>query len=52
LGGGNLLRSTGTWVSGVGHKAEVVKQKMEEKASNTGKAVEKVIETVKPGEKK
>jgi hypothetical protein len=52
LGGGNLLRSTGTWVSGVGHKAEVVKQKMEEKASSTGKAVEKVIDTVKPGEKK
>jgi Sec-independent protein translocase protein TatA len=52
FGGGNLLRSTGTWMRGVGNKAEDVKQKMEEKASSTGKAVEKVIETVKPGEKK
>ncbi len=51
LGGGNLLRSAGKWMSGVGNDAETVKQKMEEKASNTGKAVEKVIETVKPGEK-
>ena len=51
LGGGNLLRSAGRWVSGVGNQAETVKQKMEEKASNTGKAVEKVIDTVKPGEK-
>ncbi len=52
LGGGNLLKSAGRWVSGVGKNAESVKQQMEEKASSTGKAVEKVIETVKPGEKK
>ena len=52
LGGGNMLRSAGTWLSGVGKGAESVKHKMEEKASNTGKAVEKVIDTVKPGEKK
>ncbi len=52
LGGGNLLRTAGNWMSGVGKGADVVKQQMEEKASNTGKAVEKVIETVKPGEKK
>jgi Sec-independent protein translocase protein TatA len=51
LGGGNLLKSAGRWMSGVGSEAETVKQKMEDKASSTGKAVEKVIETVKPGEK-
>ncbi len=51
LGGGNLLRSAGRWMAGVGKDAEVVKQKMEEKASKTGHAVEKVIETVKPGDK-
>ena len=49
LGGGNMLKSAGRWMSGVGK--EVVKQKMEEKASKTGEAVEKVIETVKPGDK-
>jgi Sec-independent protein translocase protein TatA len=52
LGGGNLLRSAGRWMSGVGKEAESAKQKMEEKATDTGKAVEKVIDTVKPGEKK
>ncbi len=51
LGGGTMLKSAGKWMSGVGKDAESVKQKMEEKASNTGKAVEKVIDTVKPGEK-
>lgn len=51
LGGGNLLRSTGHWMSGVGKEAEVVKQRMEEKAVKTGHAVEKVIDTVKPGDK-
>jgi Sec-independent protein translocase protein TatA len=49
LGGGNLLRSAGRWMSGVGNQAETVKQKMEEKASSTSKTVEKVIDTVKPG---
>ncbi len=51
LGGGRLLKSAGTWMSGMGKEAETAKQKMEEKASDTGKAVEKVIDTVKPGEK-
>lgn len=55
-GGGNLLKSAGKWMSGVGKEAEIVKEKMEEKASKTGQAVEKVIDTVKPavktGEKK
>jgi Sec-independent protein translocase protein TatA len=52
LGGGNLLRSAGRWMNGVGNQAETVKQRMEEKASSTGKTVEKVIDTVKkPGEK-
>lgn len=50
-GGGSLLKSAGRWMSGVGKEAEIVKQKMEEKASKTGKAVEKVIDTVKPGDK-
>ncbi len=52
LGGGNLLKSAGRWMSGVGKEAESVKHQMEEKAATTGKTVEKVIETVKPGEKK
>ncbi len=55
MGGGTLLRSAGRWITGVGKEADVVKQKVEEKASTTGKAVEKVIQTVKPedkGEKK
>lgn len=51
LGGGGFLKSAGRWMSGVGKEAEGVKHQMEEKASKTSKAVEKVIETVKPGEK-
>ncbi len=51
LGGGAWLKSAGRWMTGVGKEADVVKQKMEEKASSTGKAVEKAIDTVKPGEK-
>ncbi len=55
MGGGTLLRSAGRWITGVGKEADVVKQKVEEKASTPGKAVEKVIQTDKPedkGEKK
>ncbi len=52
LGGGGLLRTAGKWITGVGKEAETVKQEMEKKASNTGKAVEKVIDTVKSGDKK
>ncbi len=52
LGGGEWLKSAGRWMTGVGKEAGVVKQKMEEKASTTGKAVEKAIDTVKSGEKK
>jgi membrane protein required for beta-lactamase induction len=52
LGGGNFLKSAGKWMAGVGKDAETVKHQMEEKASRTGQAVEKVIETVKSGEKK
>ena len=51
LGGGNLLKSAGRWMTGVGRNANVVKQRVEEKASKTGQAVQKVIETVKPGDK-
>ena len=49
-GAATCSRSAGIWMSGVGKDAEVVKQKMEEKARTTGKAVEKVIDTVKPGQ--
>ncbi len=52
LGGGRLLRTTGTWMTGVGKDADTVKQQMEQTASTTGKAVQKVIQTVKPGDNK
>jgi membrane protein required for beta-lactamase induction len=51
MGGGSMLKSAGKWISGVGKEADVVKQKVEEKASNTGKAVEKVMDTVKSRDK-
>lgn len=52
LGGGKVLKSAGRWMTGMGKEAEVVKHRMEEKASKTGKAVEKVIDTVKQTEKR
>jgi Sec-independent protein translocase protein TatA len=52
LGGGNLLKSTGNWLGGVGKKAEDVKQSIEQKATSAEKTLEKIKDEVKPGEKK
>jgi len=52
VGGDKFLKSAGKQLEGAGQKAEEIKHKVEEKAADTGKAVEKVIDTVKPGEKK
>jgi len=52
LGGDKILKSAGKKLEDVGQQAGQMKTKIEEKAQNTGKAVEKVIDTVKPGEKK
>lgn len=53
LGGDKFLKSAGKKIEGVGQQAEEMKTTIEQKATNTGKAVEKVIDTVKqPGEKK
>jgi len=52
LGGDKVLKSAGKKLEDVGQQAGQMKTKIEEKAQNTGKAVEKVIDTVKPGEKK
>jgi len=52
MGGGNLLKSTGNWIGGVGKKAEDVKQTIEHKAVTIEKTVEKLKENEKPGEKK
>jgi len=52
MGGGNLLRSAGSWIGGVGTKADEVKGTIEHKATNVEKTVQKLKEDVKPGEKK
>ncbi len=52
LGGGNLLKSTGRWIGGMGSKAEGVKEKLEDKATTIEKTVEKLKESDKKGEKK
>jgi len=63
MGGGNLLKSAGTWIGSMGRKAEDIKQTMEQKATSIEKTVEKKAENVekavktlkegeKPGEKK
>jgi Sec-independent protein translocase protein TatA len=63
MGGGNLLKSAGTWIGSMGRKAEDIKQTMEQKAVSIEKTVEKKAENVekavktlkegeKPGEKK
>ncbi len=46
LGGGNFLKSAGTWIGGLGSKAETMKGKIEEGASSVGKKAEKVKEAV------
>ncbi|HTG02099.1 MAG TPA: hypothetical protein VK654_16070 [Nitrospirota bacterium] len=52
FGGGNLLKKSGSWLSGVGKQAEDVKKDIEHKASNVEKTVEKGIDTFKQGDKK
>jgi hypothetical protein len=52
LGGGNWLKSAGTWLGGVGKKAEDIKGTIEQKATTIEKTVEKLKEEEKPGEKK
>ncbi len=50
MGGGNFLKKTASWLSGVGTKAEDVKQTIEHKATTIEKTVEKLKEDAKPGE--
>ena len=52
LGGGNLLKSAGTWVGGLGSKADTFKGKIEEGAQSVEKKAEKVKEAVASVEKK
>jgi Na+-transporting methylmalonyl-CoA/oxaloacetate decarboxylase gamma subunit len=52
VGGGDLLKQAGKWVSGMGKKAEDVKEKMEEKAETIEKTVEKLKESDKSGGRK
>ncbi|MGC1456364.1 MAG: hypothetical protein WA946_14355 [Nitrospirota bacterium] len=52
LGGGNFLKSAGTWIGGLGSKAETMKGKIEEGATSVEKKAEKVKEAVTSGEKK
>jgi hypothetical protein len=52
LGGGNVLKSTGTWIGSLGSKAENMKGKIEEGATSVEKKAEKVKEAVTSGEKK
>ena len=52
LGGGNILKSVGTWLGGMGNQAETMKGKIEEGATTVEKKVEQVKESVTSGEKK
>jgi hypothetical protein len=52
LGGGNFLKSAGTWIGGLGSKAETMKGKIEEGATSVEKKAEKVKEAVTSGDKK
>ena len=52
VGGGGMLKEAGKWVSGMGKKAEDVKEKLEEKAETVGKTVEKLKESDKSGGRK
>ncbi len=52
LGGGNVLKSAGTWIGSLGSKAENMKGKIEEGATSVEKKAEKVKEAVTSGEKK
>lgn len=52
LGGGKLLKETGSWISGAGKKAEEVKKDMEKKAETVEKVGKETVEKLKSGEKK
>jgi Sec-independent protein translocase protein TatA len=52
LGGGNLLKSAGTWIGGLGSKADSMKGKLEEGATSVEKKAAKVKEAVTSAEKK
>ena len=52
LGGGNVLKSAGIWIGGMGSKAENFKGKIEEGAQSVEKKAVKVKEAVTSGEKK
>jgi len=52
LGGGNLLKSAGKWIGGMGKKAEDIKGTLEHKATTIEKTVEKLKQSDNPGEKR
>ncbi len=52
LGGGTFLKYAGTWIGGLGSKAQGMKGKIEQGATTVEKKVEKVKEAVTSGEKK
>jgi Sec-independent protein translocase protein TatA len=52
LGGGKFLKSAGTWIGGLGSKADSMKGKIEEGATSVEKKAEKVKEAVTSVEKK
>jgi len=52
LGGGDVLKSAGTWIGSLGSKAESMKGKIEEGATSVEKKAEKVKEAVTAVEKK
>jgi Sec-independent protein translocase protein TatA len=52
LGGGDLLRDAGSWIGGLGSKADSMKGKIEEGATSVEKEVKKVKDAVVSGEKK
>lgn len=52
LGGGKFLKTAGSWLGGVGNKAEDIKGTIEQKAVKIEKTVEKLKETATEGDKK
>jgi Sec-independent protein translocase protein TatA len=52
LGGGDLLKEAGRWITGMGKKAETIKEDVQEKATEIEKKVDTIKKTVQSGEKK
>jgi Sec-independent protein translocase protein TatA len=52
LGGGDLLKSAGRWITGMCKKAETIKEDVQDKASEVEKTVDTIKKTVQSGEKK